>query len=272
MKHKILLLLFAGLSFAFNAEAQDFWVELNLPGDTTLFSMAANSEGKIFAGTQTGIYISSNHGLDWSGTVMTNCAYDVVVDKNDRIFGVFYPNISYSVDNGSSWNEIIYPPVGIEKLYVNDNTLVFGNWGEIYTSHDFGNTWDQTLQLDLSQVVTSIIEGEAGMLFAGITAFFGNYGVYRSMDNGDTWEQAGLNNEYISSLAVNSNGVLFAGSCGNYLTGGGGVFKSEDNGNTWVELTDNMWVTSLVIDTNDIIYAGTEVNSGLGGIFRSANN
>jgi len=270
MKTSLIAILF--LLLARYCFAQDFWVELCLPGNTTLYSMAANSEGKIFAGTHTGIYISSNHGLDWSGTVMTNYAYDMVVDKNDRIFGVFYPNIFYSVNNGSSWNEIICPQVGIEKLYVNDNTLVFGNWGEIYTSHDFGNTWVRTLFLDNTNLITSIIDRGDGILFAGITGFVGGGGVYRSMDNGDTWEQSGLIDDYISSVAVNSNGVLFAGSRGNYFTCLGGVFKSEDMGNTWIKLTEDIWVTSLVIDTNDIIYAGTEVNSGQGGVFRSIDN
>jgi len=270
MKYKILLFVFVGLLIALNAKAQDFWEILAVPENFAGRSMAANSSGWVFIGTNDGVYRSCENGLNMSKIGLENVILGTFVDFNNYIFAGSGP-IYFSIDNGEKWNEIITPS-DVNEIYVNDDFILYGNWGGIYTSHDFGSTWDQSLLLDLSQVVNSIVEGEAGILFAGITAYFGNNGVYRSMDNGDTWEQAGLHNEYISSLAVNSNGVLFAGSRGNYFTCLGGVFKSEDMGNTWIKLTEDIWVTSLVIDTNDIIYAGTEVNSGQGGIFRSADN
>ena len=270
MKYRILLFVFAGLLAAFNVKAQDFWVELAVPENFAGRSMSANSSGCVFIGTNDGVYRSCENGLNLSKIGLENVILGMFIDLNNYLFAGSGP-IYLSLDNGEQWNEIITPS-DVNEIYVNDDLIIYGNWGEIFKSQDLGNTWDRTLYLDITQLITSIIEGNDGMLFAGITAFWGGEGIYMSINNGDSWEPVGLNNEYISSLAVNSNGVLFAGSRGNYLTGGGGVFKSEDNGNTWVELNDNIWVTSLVIDTNDIIYAGDDINYGQGGVYRSIDN
>jgi photosystem II stability/assembly factor-like uncharacterized protein len=253
--------------------AQDFWMQLNLPGDTTLNAIAGNSNGYVFAATRKGVYKSLDNGLNWTNTGITNSAYRIIVDKDDRIFAVIYPNIYYSVNKGESWSEIVCPPVGIVTLYVNDNTIVFGNWGSIYKSSDFGKTWEKVLNLDNTQIVNSILENEDGIMFAGVTAFLGGGGVYRSFDNGDNWEKVGLNNKFISSLAINSNGLLFAGSRGDYEYGGGGVFRSNDNGITWEDLAYNVWVTSMAIDPYDVLYIGcTNEHGGQGGVFRSTDN
>lgn len=67
--------------------------------------------------------------------------------------------------------------------------------------------------------------------------------------------------------------MLFAGSRGDYEYGGGGVFRSNDNGNTWQEVAYNVWVTSMVIDPNDVLYIGcTAEFGGQGGVFRSIDN
>ncbi len=230
MKHKILLFVFAGLLVAINVEAQDFWVELAVPENFAGRSMAANSTGWVFIGTNDGVYRSCENGLNLSKIGLENVILGMFIDVNNNIFAGSGP-IYFSLDNGEQWNEIITPS-DVNEIYVNDDLIIYGNWGEINKSNDFGNNWGRTLYLDVTQLITSIIKGNTEMLYAGITAFLGGGGIYRSIDNGDSWEQVGLNNYYISSLAVNSNGVLFAGSRGNYLTGGGGVFKSEDNGNT----------------------------------------
>jgi photosystem II stability/assembly factor-like uncharacterized protein len=241
--------------------AQDFWIQLNLPKDTTLHALAGNSEGTVFAATSIGVFSSFDNGQNWAIAEITNSVYRIIVDKHDRIFATIYPNIQYSINKGDSWNEIICPPVGIMTLHVNNNSIVFGNWGEIYKSSDFGQTWSQVLELSNTQVINVIIENPDGVLFAGVATFFGGGGVYRSLDNGDTWQKVGLNNSFITSLVMSSTGVLYAGSWGD------SVFRSEDNGDTWKEIAYNGWVTSMAIDPNDVLYIGS-----INGVFRSADN
>ena len=62
-----------------------------------------------------------------------------------------------------------------------------------------------------------------------------------------------LNNSYVTSLGVDSNGVLFAG------TYGGGVNKILMNAGTWTQVNNgitNLFITSLVVKNSLEIYAG----------------
>jgi photosystem II stability/assembly factor-like uncharacterized protein len=92
-------------------------------------------------------------------------------------------------------------------------------------------------------------------------------GVYRSQDDGDTWQpaSAGMNpNEAIFDLLPDPNrqGVLYAAS------GGSGVFFSTDGAQTWQQI-DEGFPTGVdsklaLSDDGTVLYAGT----GGAGVFR----
>ena len=92
-------------------------------------------------------------------------------------------------------------------------------------------------------------------------------GIYRSTDDGKTWQNMGLKkSEHISEIIVhptNSN-ILFVASQGPLWSSGGerGFYKSTDGGKTWKRtLGDNQWtgVTDIAIDPRNPnrIYAAT---------------
>ncbi len=130
-------------------------------------------------------------------------------------------------------------------------------------------------------------------------------GIFRSLDDGDSWIFSGLANSSIQSIAVDTNNLIYAGfsdgvfrfdnglnwtpvnnglintdvqclvvSTNNHIfagTWGGGIFRSEDQGANWVQINSNLTNTiilSLVINMNGHIFAGTEG----GGVFRSEDN
>jgi hypothetical protein len=78
------------------------------------------------------------------------------------------------------------------------------------------------------------------------------------------WTSIGLQNMYISSLAMNG-GMLFAGS-------GSGIYRSPNSGGTWTSVgTNNGLVTNFILSLGTIgttLFAGTE---GF-GVSYSANN
>jgi len=98
------------------------------------------------------------------------------------------------------------------------------------------------------------------------TIFIGTYGggIFRSADNGNTWEEVnnGLGNFYIYDIVVGSSV---------YVAADGGIYRSDDNGNTWQiknnGLPGGSW-GALVIDQSGGIFAG---NLG-DGIYYSTDN
>lgn len=269
MKHILLIFLIVFFSLT-TLTAQDFWEVLPTPDGFHGRSSATNSMGWLFIGTNDGVYRSIENGNNLEKIGLQNTITALTIDTNDHILAG--SGILYHSDNfGVTWQEIATPEF-LNEIYFKDSLILFGNWGKIFKSTDFGDTWVKTLEIDNTHLFTSFIKTSNGTLLAGEIGFMGGGGIYQSTKDGDSWEFSGLYDEYISSLAINSEGVIFAGSRGNQIEGGGGVFKSEDNGNTWTELTDAIWVTSMVIDTNDIIYVGAEINSGQGGVFRSVDN
>jgi len=97
----------------------------------------------------------------------------------------------------------------------------------------------------------------------GNNIFVGTYinGVYLSTNNGTTWTQTALNNEYVYSLAVLGNNI-FAGTENS-------VYLSTNNGTTWTQTAlNNKSVISLVTLGNNI-FAGTADSSG---VYLSTNN
>jgi photosystem II stability/assembly factor-like uncharacterized protein len=213
-----ILLIFTQFCFA-----QDFWMQLDVPENFVGRSMDANSLGWLFVGTNDGVYRSTENGFNLSKIGLENVVLGLTIDIQDNIFAGSGP-IYLSTNNGEQWHEISTPS-DVNDIFVKEGLIVYGNWTGIYKSPNFGETWEQVLEAESGGwVVNAIIENSDGILFAGVTDYFGGGGVYRSLDNGDTWEHAGLNNKFISSFAINSNGMLFAGSRGSYDYSGSGVF------------------------------------------------
>ena len=79
------------------------------------------------------------------------------------------------------------------------------------------------------------------------------------------WEQTNGPGGNIRSLAINSNGDIFAG------TTLGGVFRSTDNGDNWSPINTGLTTTAvlaLAINGSGEIFVGTFS----GGVFRSSDN
>ncbi|MFC1564366.1 WD40/YVTN/BNR-like repeat-containing protein, partial [candidate division KSB1 bacterium] len=77
----------------------------------------------------------------------------------------------------------------------------------------------------------------------------------------------------VGALAFDSNGIIYAGTCKSYTSGGvfegTGLYVSLDDGLTWENtgLQENN-ILSLAVDGDDNVFAGTEDN----GIFMSGNS
>lgn len=142
------------------------------------------------------------------------------------------------------------------QLYAKDNTvLVASDSGFIYRSPNINATFpffNSTSFPPRLNVLT--FWGSTSSIFAGTAK-----GVYRSTDDGQSWQQSGLKDTTIQALWGNGS-VIFAGTTS-------GVFLSTNNGSTWKAFNSgltNLNVRSLWSNL-DTVFVGTA-----GGLFKSA--
>ena len=108
-------------------------------------------------------------------------------------------------------------------------------------------------------VVSSFAVNSGNWVYAGTSR-----GVYRSTDNGSSWTGIGPADTAFSSVAIGTNGRIFAG--------GRGIFRSSDDGAHWTSLVlDTLspftyYIYSLAVDAGGTVFAGCFT------IFRSTDN
>jgi hypothetical protein len=182
----------------------------------TVYSLGVLN-GKIFAGTFNGIFVSSDDGESW---VLCN--------------------------NGISYNDTTKAN-RVTFIKVIGNKIFAGVEGTLYLSEDSGETWvNKFNKLADNQYQLS-------MDIANEKLFLGVYGagMYCSENYGNNWvlKNNGLTEKWILSVAAQGNKIF----CG---TGGSGIFLSENNGDSWVNVLNQTGsiVTLLTVDYG--IFAG----------------
>ena len=230
-------------------------------------------DGRIFMAAPSGVFRSDDEGAHWSvvnnGIVCTTIT-SLAAGPGGAIYAIGV-NIGLfkSVDQGQTWTYLgLRHEMGSSMnnpLVVNDQGHIFvGALDGIYRSLDDGTTWSYTMFGHIFFNQDVLIDQEGRIYFCGYT--FGADGfVFRSDDNGDNWLRvdAGLT-PIVLTLAINSQGVLFAGT-------GSGVFRSYDQGAHWepAKLAGAM-IGSIVVGNDDILFAGRI--GGSGAIYKSTDN
>ncbi|MCI0692225.1 T9SS type A sorting domain-containing protein, partial [candidate division KSB1 bacterium] len=190
-------------------------------------SIAINSSGHIFAGTNGGVFRSTDNGGSWApvNVGLTNLQVrSLAINSSRHIFaGTYGGGVFRSMDNGGSWAPV---NLGLTNLFVRSIAIDSSGYifagtdgGGVFRSTDNGGIW-APVNVGLTNLeVRSLAINSSRHIFAGT-----GRGVFRSTDNGVSWApvNVGLTNliRIVWSLAINSSGHIFAG------TNGGGIFRS----------------------------------------------
>lgn len=203
-------------------------------------------------------------------------------------YGVNYEGVYRSRDDGASW---ALASDGLKFYYhtyrlatVPDGTLFAATDQAIFRSADEGASWTPVGQGLPGgwQLIWQLAGDSRGNLFVsgvwepeGSPAGTQVYGVFRSIDRGESWSAAGAGlpkSPWLTGLAVGPNDALFTGACGE---GGCGSFRSADGGQTWekiaLDLPVGMTLRSLARDQSGDLAAGFAGDEKGAGIYRSSD-
>jgi ligand-binding sensor domain-containing protein len=195
----------------------------------------------VFAGTNGGVFLSTNSGSDWirANNGMTDTLVRALAISGTKLFaGTGSGGVFLSTNDGSSWTpkDTGLTNRSVFSLAFIGTNLFAGTEAGVFVSTTNGASWASTSSgLPISTSVFSLAVSGLNLI-AGTNA-----GVFASSNRGTSWTavNAGLKDTNVSSLAICGTGdystYLYAGT-------GGGV---------WRRRLSEM-VTSVVLSTSEL--------------------
>jgi len=163
----------------------------------------------LFAGTDKGIYVSTDKGLTWKHQYGAGQVNGFTL-LDGKIYAAFVDGATLSDDEGKSW-QYIYKPNTLHDIS-NDGSYIYAmtlGAGLLRTNND-GRTWEKANGgFPTFNFYTFEVKGVNKDLFAAQW-----HGIYQSMDRGDHWSRinTGINglpdSTAFMTLEVTDFGVL----------------------------------------------------------------
>lgn len=190
-----------------------------------IYSLAVKVDGMLFAGTDNGFFRSTNSGASWEAKPVQpglpypysqNSILDIVTSQSGVIFVAAYgAGIWKSTNGGEQWTHSLPSTLELPDGY--------------------------------SLAVDSI-----GNIYAGMAYYLYHGTVYKSTNNGLTWEERsqGLPTRTVRGMICISDQILLAAPWGV------GVFRTTNGGDTWI-------ASSAGLPANSRIFSFAKANTGL---------
>ncbi|MGA2297157.1 MAG: T9SS type A sorting domain-containing protein [FCB group bacterium] len=240
------------------------WNNLFKKSDLSDFVNAfARINDTLFIGMMTGLYKSTNKGLDWvQNDIWKNVRINAIIVKGSNIYiGTDTNGIFYSSDNGINWvpcNEGLTDK-RISALLINDNNLFAGTRNGVYLSKNNGTNWIAVNEGLSNTDVVSFTSSETNIFSRTSNGY-----IFYTDDKGKNWKliNEGLKNTQIQTFIAKGD-KIFAG------TKGTGVLSSSDIGSHWLQINNgliNRDIWALTTDNNNIL-AGDYF-----GVYKSTDN
>jgi photosystem II stability/assembly factor-like uncharacterized protein len=247
-----------------------------------------NTPATLYAGTDGGVFKSTNGGENWSAanTGMVSAAVtSLIIDPltPTTLYARTKDNVFKSTNSGENWSAIgvaghnvqvlaVAPPLpGVDPL--TPTTLYAGTGGGgIFKSTDGGLNWSEISLLSGKDYIILVIDPQTPTTLY-IKAK--NSGMFKSTNGGANWNAIGTGQiEYVKYLLIAPRlpGIDPATPATLYAAASGGVFKSTDGGENWSTVNEgltNTYVQTLAMDpaVPTTLYAATP-----GGLFKSINS
>jgi photosystem II stability/assembly factor-like uncharacterized protein len=257
----------------------DNWECITNDLNENINTFGINPDGNIFVCTSTGVFRTTNNGIEWqeknNGLVFSEVS-SLCITPNGKILSGASGSTFFSINNGDSWNKLSN---GLENISgrsftISPNGYIYtssswsnylgspgnrNNWG-IYRSADDGITWQKKDTGLQDSIINSLASNSYGYIFAGTQR-----GIYRTTDNGENWVSISDDITWygVYCIAINSANHIFAENDGK-------LYRSIDNGDTWIQLNVDIhpYISSIKINSDDHIF----FSSVHGDLYRSTDN
>ena len=254
--------LFAGTGIGDVLHSTDYgqtWSIVSNVG-SQVYSVVFYGQDRLYVGTSSDIQVSTDNGVSWE-QVAHFPANDLLIFSPDTIFIAGPQSVARTFDGGENWsitlasNLFFTQSIGLTRA-PNDNILAYFSGclelscGELYKSNDVGVSWVKIGTWPGQPALSALVDSQ-GAIFVGST-----YGVYRSLDEGSTWERALSAGGDVNVLMRITSSVLYSGAAS-------GVNRSLDHGATWSQLGLEE-VFALILTADQHLLAGTST-----GLYRS---
>jgi photosystem II stability/assembly factor-like uncharacterized protein len=259
------------------------WSQVVLQDEDTypVASLGATPDGYLFAGTGNQLFRSTDGGATWTEITFDNempYYYSTFAVQGDGSITVATSRGMYrSTDRGTTWQQVGSLILRQSQIILNvtpQGKLIAGTYDSGIYLLD-GDDWKHS-----SQGLPQIGAGEAVVApDQTIYTIAANGRFFSSNDNGTTWLEPDVNMYFNPTLAVDTDGKLYAGNV--FYASGNGLLTSTDGGETWESDTIgpmDEWVIALLIGRHGDIYAGVERSnnvfhfSATDGLFHSTDH
>ncbi|NOU45634.1 MAG: T9SS type A sorting domain-containing protein [Bacteroidales bacterium] len=236
------------------------WSALNSDLPIQNISVLYQGFTDVYTAGEMQIYRSTDNLSTWTAVydqlpgyhsnMITNIGDDVYAEMNSHLF--------HTSDFGENWTSLNMGTLSAGPWEHGNYLFCSYQYSDFYRSSDGGLTWTE-----LPEFVNLTWEAPSTFLSKGDTIFAGGgfqgdaYGIFYSLDNGETWSQtAGC---YVAPGSINQVGnTMYAGTVN-------GSFISTDNGLNWSPCFPLNPGISLFFNGSDIYSTG-------GGVFHSSDN
>lgn len=227
-------------------------------------AFATDSNNIVYAGTETGLYATSDNGLNWAqNNFLANIAVSsIIIDTSNNIYcGTGYYNngngVFYSTNGGDDWTQLgLAGKVVLSLAFDSEGNLYAGTLKDgLFFTSDMGQNWflyekglyrKQIFRLKINQQDDIFIGSE-------------DEGVFRSTDSGQSFEHIGLPISNVQNIVFSGDSLIFASTPS-------GVQRFNRKTNKWNNLGLHN-VEAVAISPGNILYASTYDD----GFYRSTN-
>ncbi|MBK8920597.1 MAG: T9SS type A sorting domain-containing protein [Saprospirales bacterium] len=251
---------------------------------------AADASGYVFAAADSSLYRSADNGDTWEPLLWNSGQINVLAfTAGGQLLAGSATGLFVSADQGGSWQAAGLDGRTVTALAFNaGNALVAGTDPGVFLSSDNGNSWRPANKGLGNTYPNQFAESAGGFLFTSTTGGYSGGrayipvngpAVYRSADEGNSWEAVFSGEHNYEAVHVTPSGHILAQE-GRYSSSGyfTEMYRSADQGQSW-EYTEFLGVAEELVNTADgyILVAASGFDAGshggfVGGIYKSSDN